>query len=335
VPYCRKIAKINIHQALSEGTMANCDNLFKEFNNTIKLSESKKDSLRTSRDSLRKKAKEKFREKGGYDLKFHWQGSLAMNTIIMPKDEDYDIDDGAYIQGEDVPKESVETLHNWLVEAAEEHTALQPKDKPTCVRVFFKEKYHVDLVLYHKKLNAHPQLAHKSKGWTDSDPKEFMEWFNARSDDNGQLKRVVRYFKTWADELRGEMPGGLIFTILATNNIRFNDRDDVSFLETMETIYSTLNNLFVCYRPTTPTNEDLFANYSETRRKYLLERLNSFIQSGKQTLEMPNQKDACPKWQKHFGERFPCNLAEDKLENSKSFDAPAFIKSDARSAYHK
>ena len=41
--------------------MANCDNLFKEFDKIIKLSESKKDSLRTSRDSLRKKTKEKFK----------------------------------------------------------------------------------------------------------------------------------------------------------------------------------------------------------------------------------------------------------------------------------
>lgn len=312
--------------------MANCDNLFKEFNNTIKLSEPKKDSLRTSRNSLREKIKNKFKEKGGYDLKFHWQGSFAMNTIILPNDADYDIDDGAYIQGDKVPTESIETLHSWMIEAAEEHTTLPPKDKATCVRVFFKEKYHVDLVLYHKKSNLHPQLANKNLGWTDSDPKEFIEWFNARCDDGGQLKRVVRYFKGWADELKGEMPSGLIFTILATKNIRFNDRDDVSFLETLESIHSTLNSQFVCYRPTTPANENLFGSYSETRRKYFMERLSSFIQSGKQALELSNQKDACPKWQKHFGERFPCNLAEDKLEGSKSFEAPAFIKSDARSA---
>lgn len=314
--------------------MANCDKLFKEFNNTIKLSKAKKDSLRTSRDSLRKKAKDKFKDKG-YELKFHWQGSFAMNTIIMPKDGNYDVDDGAYIQGAEVPNEKIETLRKWLIEVAEEHTTLPPENKASCVRVLFKEKYHVDLVLYHKKSGAHPKLAHKSNGWVDSDPKEFMEWFNKRCDENGQLKRVVRYFKAWGDELRGEMPSGIIFTILTANNIRFDDRDDISFLRTMESIYATLKVLFVCYRPTTPTSEDLFAGYSETRKKYFMDRLSSFIQSGNQALEMANQKDACPKWQKHFGERFPCNLAEDNLEEAKSFNAPAFIKSDSRSAYQK
>lgn len=314
-----------------EGAMANCDNLFKLFNDAIQLSQAKKDTLRTSRNSLRKRVKENFKDEG-YDLKFHWQGSLAMNTIIMPKDGDYDVDDGAYIQGEELPDEKIETLRKWLIEAAEEHTTLPPQDKPSCVRVLFKEKYHVDMVLYHKKTGMHPQLAHKTKGWIDSDPKEFIEWFNKRCDKNGQLKRIVRYFKVWGDELRGEMPSGIIFTILAANNVRFNDRDDVAFLSTMEAINATLSISFVCYRPTTPTSEDLFAGYSETRRKYFMDRLSSFIQSGKQALEMPNQKDACPKWQKHFGERFPCDLAEDDLEESKTFKAPAFIKSDSRSA---
>jgi hypothetical protein len=314
--------------------MANCDKLFKEFNDIIKLSKPKKDSLRTSRDSLRKKAKEKFKDKG-YELKFHWQGSFAMNTIIIPKDGDYDVDDGAYLLVEETPIESIDSMHKWLVEAAEDHTTIPPKDKPTCVRVFFKENYHVDLVLYHKKKESCPQLAHKSNGWTDSDPKEFMDWFNAHCDKDGQLKRLVRYFKVWADELRGDMPSGLIFTILTTNNVKFNERDDVAFLETMEGIYATLSIQFVCYRPTTPKNENLFAGYSETRQKYFLDSLTSFIQSGRQALELQNQKDACPKWQKHFGERFPCNLSEDILENSKSFDAPAFLKSDARSASPK
>jgi cyclic GMP-AMP synthase DncV-like protein len=311
--------------------MANCDNLFREFDSRIKLNASQKQSLRTSRDSLRKKVKEKFKEEG-YELKFHRQGSFAMNTIIEPKDKNYDIDDGSYILGDDKPKEPIETLHQWIVDSAKEHTDRDPIDKDRCVRVIFADGYHVDLVLYYKKGSDHPEIADKGKGWTASDPKEFMEWFNDHVDEDKQLKRIVRYFKAWGDELRGEMPSGLIFTILAANNILFDKRDDVAFLNTMEAIHKRLTLSFTCYRPTTPTNEDLFAGYSETRRKYFMDRLASFIKSGKQALEAENQKDACPKWQRHFGERFPCDLAEDKLENAKSFDAPAFIKADSRSA---
>lgn len=312
--------------------MANCDDLFREFDERIKLSKSKKKSLRISRDSLRGKIRDKFKDEG-YDVKFCWQGSFAMNTIITPKDGDYDIDDGIYIQTDSEPEESTTTLHRWIVEAAENHTNQPPTDKNACVRVHFADGHHIDLVLYHmKESDEHPRLAHKRDGWIVSDPKEFMHWFNAQCDESGQLKRIVRYFKAWADDLRGDMPCGLVFTILATNNMVSNERDDIAFLETMRIIQDSLNSSFVCYRPTTPSDEDLFADYSETRKNYFLDRLSSFVRSGEQALEEVNQKDACPKWKRHFGQRFPCDMAEDRLENAKSFESPAFIRSDARSA---
>jgi hypothetical protein len=99
----------------------------------------------------------------------------------------------------------------------------------------------------------------------------------------------------------------------------------------MKRIHNSLKFDFRCPRPTTPQGEDLFAEYSDTSKNYFLERLESFIRSGEQALEEANQKDACPKWKRHFG-RFPCDLAEDELAEAKRFEAPAFIQSDARSA---
>jgi len=310
--------------------MADCDNLFKEFDQRIKLSTSKKEALRTSRNSLRDKVRERFLAES-HDVKFHQQGSFAMNTIITPKDDDYDIDDGIYMLVKARPTESVTTFHNWVVEAVEQHTEQQPKDKDPCVRVVFRDGHHVDLVIYYKTEYEHPYLAHKRDGWITGDPKEFMDWFSKRTDEAGQLRRIVRYFKAWADDLRGDMPSGLIFTILATNNIVFNPRDDVAFLETMKGIQNSLKLALCCLRPTTP-QEDLLAEFSDTRKNYFLDRLESFIRSGEQALEVANQRDACPKWKRHLGERFPCDLAEDELAEAKRFDSPAFIRSDARSA---
>lgn len=311
--------------------MANCDNLFKEFNERIKLSSSKKESLRVSRDSLREKIRTKFEDKD-YAVRFCWQGSFAMNTIITPKDNDYDIDDGIYILTDSEPEENIATLHRWIVEAAEDHTSQSPTDKNPCVRVHFADGHHVDLVLYHMKdSDEHPRLAHKRDGWIVSDPREFTDWFNAQCDEKGQLKRIIRYYKAWADHLRGNMPSGLELTILATNNKALSDRDDVAFLDTMNSIQDSLQISFQCYRPTTP-REDLSADYSETRKDYFLARLSSFVQSGEQALEEANQKDACPKWKRHFGPRFPCDLAEDRLDDAAVYESPAFIRSDARSA---
>jgi hypothetical protein len=298
--------------------MADCDNIFKEFDQKIKLSTPKKNSMRISRNSLRDKVRTKFRDKG-HEVKFHWQGSFAMDTIITPEDGDYDIDDGIYLLVEQEPEVAISTLHRWVAEAAENHTSQKPKDKDPCVRVLFKDGYHVDLVIYYKTEFEHPYLAHKRDGWIVGDPKEFMDWFNGRTDTDGQLKRIVRYFKAWRDHLRGDMPSGLIFTILATDNIVYDNRDDIAFLETMRKIQNTLISSFVCYRPTTPSNEDLFANYSDTRKNYFLDRLDSFICSGEQALEEVYQVDACQKWKKHFGERFFC-------PSGKARKSPVIIK---------
>lgn len=308
--------------------MANCHNLFELFNDRISLPSSLKADLRTSRDSLREKVHTKFVDKG-HAVSFHMQGSFSMSTIIAPSDNDYDIDDGVYMQGADLPDEAVTTLHSWIVDAAENHTQQKPTDKNTCVRVHFADGHHIDLVLYYLGDQQHPLLAHKRDDWTESDPKEFMEWFRKKS--SPQLKRLVRYLKAWGDNLKGDMPSGLIMTILATQNYSADDRDDVACMETLTRISVILQANFVCFRPTTPS-EDLLNDYSPTRKDYFLERLTTFVASATQAIEVPNQKDACPKWRQHLGPRFPCELAEDTLEGAKTFDAPAIVRGDARSA---
>jgi hypothetical protein len=71
---------------------------------------------------------------------------------------------------------------------------------------------------------------------------------------------------------------------------------------------------FECYRPTTPTDEDLFKNYSDTKRDYFLSQLDSFVKSAKEAIEGTNPKESCEKWQKHFGDRFSCSSAIDENE---------------------
>ena len=58
--------------------MADIHNLFMSFNDSITLSDAKTNSLRTSRNSLRKEIKEWFGDNGKQKPKFCWQGSFAM-----------------------------------------------------------------------------------------------------------------------------------------------------------------------------------------------------------------------------------------------------------------
>ncbi|SFM54264.1 hypothetical protein SAMN03159341_1463 [Paenibacillus sp. 1_12] len=176
-------------------------------------------------------------ELGLAEPKFYGQGFYMMNTTVTPIDGEYEIDDGIYLEHlKDTDEKdwaTPVTVHNWIVKAMKEHTTTDPVDKNTCVRVIYKANYHVDLPIYVKKTDAHPKLAHKTKGWIDSYPKELTKWFNDEVKEKGnQLKRLVRFLKAWKDNKEGvvKLPSGMFLTILAANHFvaYYPDEDDAA-----------------------------------------------------------------------------------------------------------
>lgn len=307
---------------------------FTKYNKAIKLSDSRKEKLKTSRKDIKKKIRKWFKDNKPDELqpKFHGQGSFEMNTGVNPipeTDENdktllkYDLDFGIYfIEKEDEDnKQSIETWHNWVYSAVEDHTDKKPIKKTTCIRVIFGDGHHLDLPIYYK-LEDVIELAHKSKGWIESDPKEFYEWFNNLK--NGQLERIVRYLKGWKNyrELNNpslKLPSGFELTILAANNYVEDDNDDKAFRETVRKIAVEMNktNGFKCLRPTTPKDEDVFASYSSTRKDNFLSTLRSLLNDLDKAKDEKNFKKASEVLRNsQFGERFP--FGEDKDEEEKS-----------------
>jgi Second Messenger Oligonucleotide or Dinucleotide Synthetase domain len=295
--------------------LAQCNDLFLKFDEKIKLKPKKKESLRTSRNALRKKIQDYFEETLKVSKpKFWGQGSYMMNTTIEPIEGEYDIDDGVYLmhladkKEEDWPATS--TVHNWIVKAVDGHTSTPPKDKNTCVRVIYKNDYHVDLPIYIKAEDAdHPKLAHKEKGWIDSDPKALTNWFNDEVKNKGdQLKRIVRYFKAWKDYKKGDdkFPSGMVFTILAANHFveGYEEDDDTAFIAIAQEIYDQLNSSFSIKRPVFP-EEELLDGWSETAKTKFLNKLSNLIEQGQKALETEDKKEAADIWRKIFGDRFP------------------------------
>lgn len=288
--------------------MANLHQAFLDFNDSIQLDSNHKDSLRSSRNAVRDRIRRFFNEKGfGIQPRFHGQGSFMMNTIIEPLSKEFDIDDGVYFISDNDPEYSVHTFHNWIAAAVTGHTKEDPIDKNTCVRLTYKASYHIDLPIYHVKSNGVPRLAHKEKGWIESDPREFISWFSSKCKDNSQLRRLVRYLKAWSDFKKGELPSGLIMSILAAENYRPDARDDVSLQLTLAAIKETLKQDFKCMRPTAPANEDLLAHFSKTKQEYFLSSLNSLVNAATYSIsDAVSHKDACRRWQVYFGaDRFP------------------------------
>ena len=108
--------------------MANLDHLFKKFNQSIKLTDEKRNILMNLRDSLRDRMKINFmqipyEQRGMMELYFQTQGSIIMDTIINPILEDYDLDDGVYFQGKLKPEERPlpSVFHTWVLNAVDKH----------------------------------------------------------------------------------------------------------------------------------------------------------------------------------------------------------------------
>ena len=314
---------------------------FIKYNKELKLTSSRSDSLKSSRKELRKKIRNWFKENKSDELqpKFGGQGSFMMGTTINPipeYDDDgnkilkYDLDDGVYfIEKEDEDnKKSINTWHNWIFDSVKGHTSKDSTRKTTCVRVNYADGHHIDLPIYYKK-DDDIQLAHKSKDWIDSDPKEFYQWFN--SEKNAQKERFIRYFKGWKNyrEINNsglKLPSGFEFTILVVKHYVADDNDDKAFRETVRKMYNELNKVdgFKCIRPTTPEGENVFENYSETRKNNFLNTLSSLLKDLDRANDEKNFMKASEILRDNqFGDRFP--LGEDKDEKGKNNELSAGI----------
>ena len=82
----------------------------------------------------------------------------------------------------------------------------------------------------------------------------------------------------------------------------------------MKNIQNTLKNKFECKRPTTPKNENVFEDFSETRENDFMNALESLVNDLEKAKDEKNYKKATEYIIKHFGDRFP--LGKDKDEES-------------------
>lgn len=287
--------------------MSNCHNLFQTFNGNLNITSSKKSKLMSSRDNLRDKIRNHFKDKHpDFKPKFRGQGSYSMGTMIRTKEDTCDLDNGVYFFPK--PEETATTMQKWVWDAVEDATSKKSQHRQKCIRVIYQGDYHIDLPIYYKESETNdsenPHIAMKNTGWSKSDPKEFKDWFKDQKDDKGQLVKIVRYLKAWCDNRSKKMPNGLTMTVLACNNIKYDDRDDISLRGTLKEIKKTLKSNWSCVMPTTP-KDDLLENYSGSK-DYFFESIESFISDANNAIdEEKNQLKASKLWQKHLGSYFP------------------------------
>ncbi len=273
--------------------MANCHNLFGEFNTEISLTSNKKTKMTSSKDKLRERIRKYFKENHSeYIPKFYIQGSYKMKTGIRTKDDICDLDDGVYFFR--TPDVTATTLQNWIWDAVNGYTTTSPEHRKKCIRTIFSGDYEIDIPVYYKVSGEEYQLAVKNNGWEDSDPKALIDWFNDNKDANGKMIKTIKDLKAWCDYKRNKMPSGLAMTILAMNaksKIVLNDRDDILLTDILREIKKTLAQKFECVVPVTP-KDNLFADYDDTRKTNFLTNLDNFLTDAEAALKEQNHLKA-------------------------------------------
>ena len=284
--------------------MANAHTQFLEFEKAISITPARKRKLIASRLALQKRIVEYF--KGNTKMlvpKFYIQGSYKMGTMVMGKDGTYDVDVGIYFLTK--PTVEPQTLQGYVWDAVKDHTGSLPEHKEKCIRVLYAGEFDIDLPVYYKTPNdKHPFLACKNR-WLESDPKEVCDWFEKKKDKNGQLIRVVKYFKAWANARAKKMPSGIALTTWVVRNYKPNKRDDLAFLETAKAIKSDFGFFFstTIYCPVTP--RDNLIEKMDSRQKNNFESLfEQLIIDGDLAIAQNRVTKSCNIWRNQFGLKF-------------------------------
>lgn len=296
--------------------MPDLSNDFKTFLENLKIPQSKYQRLIKSREASRNRIRKYFQANHPHLKPEFWiQGSVKNSTIIRTKEDECDLDDGVYFFPK--PKESPEDLQKMIKNAFKDLKSPNAIHKKHCIRLIYQGDYNIDLpILYMEEKNdGKAFIAVKSGEWAKDDPKAFTEWLRERKKSKGeQLVRIVKYLKAWSDNVRKDMPNGLIMTILGSEYIKLDERDDIALKNTLETINEALTKNWICRMPTRPKN-NLLDNFNDDWKSRFFKSLREFIDDAINAIESESYQIANELWKKHLGKWFPEYDETEKSDN--------------------
>ncbi len=284
--------------------MANLHETFLDFDKKLNLTKTKADRIRISEMNIKNAIKKHFEQYPNLNYSFARQGSFALGTLIRTQKDTCDLDFGLKIFPR--PNLSPLTLQKYVSDALKNiQNNKRPICKKKCVRLIYKSDYHIDITVYGiSTFKESPFLATKD-GWEESDPSNFKKWFEEKGGKNiAQLKRIVKYFKAWADNKGNKMPKGVVLTVLVAENFVSKTRDDISLRETALKILNFLEDDFSCIMPVSPF-DDLIEDLSNSNQYFILKKLNDFVTDAiLATQTKTKELKALQLWHRNLGKYF-------------------------------
>ena len=323
--------------------MKNCSKDIRAYHDKkVNLPQDERDNMRERRDSNRDRLRNGL-EKADKPSpkKFRSQGSYAMKTMTQDDDKDYDIDDGVYFDKADLtgPNDGEMTslqTRNMVRDAVDDDRFdKEPEVRSNCVRVYYKEGYHVDLPLYRKIVEINDfeeeevyyELA-SSSGWKRSDAQDVTKWYEdalRNSGNSSQLRRITRVLKKFArsrSSWRSSILCGFGISVLAVECFRSNDREDLALYETIIAIRNRLNGNLQIEHPVTP-NEYITRGFDDAQARLFREKLTYAINKLEPLLQDDcSREEALKCWDKVFDTTFFSERIENEENASQSVSTP-------------
>lgn len=179
---------------------------------------------------------------------FEIQGSVAMKTAIQDEDKDFDIDVGIIFDSETLGDIGHRKIKDVVVECFKnkwpDSFNSEPEAKKNCVRISYKEGYHLDFAIY-KKVDLYNGLFvdyyHAgSTQWNNRNPFAINEWFQKQIENYGEnLRIVICLSKQLVKKSCYErVVGSLVQTVLIVNN--YYNASDLAL--TLEKTFENISN---------------------------------------------------------------------------------------------
>ena len=323
----------------------------------VTLPDPERTTMRDRRDTNRNRLRDGLSGEGKPKIQeFEAQGSYAMRTMLRHPSNDYDIDDGVYFLKEELvgprggemsPREAKE-----MVRDAVDHDFFKtkPEIRKNCVRIIYKEGYHVDMPVYRRVTTKdwlgnetyHYELA-ASSGWKRSDARDVTKWFEDErkaSGDAVQIRRIVRLMKKFAKN-RGswgsQILSGFGITKLVTEKYqRHADRLDKSLYYTMQAVRDRLAISERVEHPKTPgetiSSHQEGSPFNDPKAAFLKDKLTEALgKMDRLFAQHCTRKEALQCWDKVFGTTYFVDGYEEELETKSakgsSPAAPAVLSS--------
>ena len=288
--------------------MVDCSReLEKYWDEKVKLSQDKYSELMRKRDLQIEKLKTNLSLEPLYPqpTEFINQGSYAMKSLIQ-QDDEYDIDVGIVFDKvalDSYDRKEPAYIKNQIgKKLKDERFSKSPSVLKNCVRVNYKENYHIDMPVFRKNGDV-LELASGSS-WEESNPKYINQWFQTEKSKKPHLKKIVQLLKKWSKSRSDwSMPSGLILSILASECYCYDERLDKSFYATLSAINLRLQRNKNIQIPNTSTVITSSEKHSE-KVKNLSEKLKSFFDGGFKLYGEEDKQRALKVWKAFFNDRY-------------------------------